>query len=75
MQGYFLSFIFSSDFPLLQKFSPSIFRPVILLIPCPILSHGSLNEEKFQIPNLIHSFVAVQMYFPIERYLCGPFAI
>lgn len=49
----------SCDFPLLQKFSLSIFRPVTLLIPRPVLSHGSLNEETFQVPKLIHSFAAV----------------
>lgn len=35
----------SCDFAPLQKFSLSIFRSVALLIPCLVLSHGSLNEK------------------------------
>lgn len=58
-----------------QKLSLSTPRPVTLLRPCPVLSHSSLNEEKFQVPNLIHSFAAVQLYVTIQGYLSDTFAI
>lgn len=61
----------SCDFSLPQKSSLSTLRPVHLLIPCPVLSHSSLNEEKFQVPNWIHSFAAV--ICPHWRLLLWPF--
>lgn len=62
-------------FPSLRKPPLSTLRPVTLLGLCPVLSHGSINEKKFQVPNFIQSFAAVRLYVTLQGSLTDTFTI